>query len=416
MVKKILLTKGLLAFMAVLLWPTDVSAWDTGPDPMTGKYDKYFDRPTHFPNFEESRDWPNNMSYYVAVRLGKSGNRLENYEVAVYDQYDVLRACSRSYDKDGDLCSLSIWGTDGDTFRFEIIYGDDFENPTIERIPELTVPFKTNFSTGNKSHPYWLTLPAPTILDETSVTAPEAETNANVRVLRTINANEWGTICLPFAMSEEQVKAAFGENVKLGDYVGNDVTYEDDDETIVQSIKVKFNTVNEMEANHPYIIKVASKITQFEIEGVDIVALGDNEDPSVDRDEYRTGSGTRKDPYVYHYNSFIGNYENGFLVPDLCLFLSGGKFWYSVGSTPMMGFRGYFDFLDYLPEADTSSARIGISIIDEVVGIASTEQEPCLPSAIYTLDGRKVSEQSMSHHTQLKKGIYIIGGKKYVIK
>ena len=41
------------------------------------------------------------------------------------------------------------------------------------------------------------------VLEETSTTAPEASNGAvKVRVLRTILANEWSTICLPFAMTE----------------------------------------------------------------------------------------------------------------------------------------------------------------------------------------------------------------------
>ena len=40
------------------------------------------------------------------------------------------------------------------------------------------------------------------VLDELSTTAPEKATGVNVTVKRTINANEWSTICLPFDMSE----------------------------------------------------------------------------------------------------------------------------------------------------------------------------------------------------------------------
>ena len=41
-----------------------------------------------------------------------------------------------------------------------------------------------------------------------------------VRVKRTINANEWSTICLPFAITAEQVKGVFGDDVQLGDFTG----------------------------------------------------------------------------------------------------------------------------------------------------------------------------------------------------
>lgn len=77
-----------------------------------------------------------------------------------------------------------------------------------------------------------------------------AETNANVRVRRTIKAGEWNTICLPFAMTAEQVKGAFGNDVQIGDF--NDYEFDGD------VISVKFRNATAIEANHPYIIKVAT--------------------------------------------------------------------------------------------------------------------------------------------------------------
>ena len=141
---------------------TDAQAWDSEPDPETGKYDKYFDRPTHFPDWHQPSTWANNMAYFVAVRIGDSEERLENYEIAVYDQNNCLRHCGRSYPNDGNLCALTIMGTEGDEFHFRIIYGDDFDHPIIKTRPGLTVPFETDFVTGNKVTPYWMTLPTAT--------------------------------------------------------------------------------------------------------------------------------------------------------------------------------------------------------------------------------------------------------------
>ena len=88
-----------------------------------------------------------------------------------------------------------------------------------------------------------------TVLDETSTTAPEAATGVDVRVKRTIKAGEWSTICLPFAMTEAQCKAAFGSDVQIGDFTGYEAT-EDDDGNIV-GLKVNFKNATEIEANHP---------------------------------------------------------------------------------------------------------------------------------------------------------------------
>lgn len=377
-------------------------AWDSEPDG-NGKYDKYYDRPTHFPDWQQPSDWPNAEYYLVCARLGAKGPRVENYEVAVYDQDNKLRHCSRSMAKDDHLCVLTIKGTEGNKFHCKIIYGD-FDNPTIVDVPE-TFGFSTNDIVGSKEEPFYLTLPGRTYLSETDKEVPEAATGANVTVERTINAGEWSTICLPFAMTTEQVKAAFGDDVKLGDFTGCNVTYEDDEETVKQ-INVNFEAATAIEANHPYIIKVAADVTEINVDGVDIVA---EEEPSVDCD--RIGKGTKKDPYKW--NSFVGNYENGFLVPDQTLFLSGGKFWYSTGKTPMMAFRGYFDFYDVLSEADASEARIAMTFDDsgvtDVQPVTMVSQQTAQPGQPYDLQGRKVSGQ-------LKRGLYIINGKKFQVR
>ena len=245
-----------------------------------------------------------------------------------------------------------------------------------------------------------------TVLDETSTAAPEAATGVDIRVKRSIKANQWSTICLPFDMSEAQVKEAFGDDVKLADFDGIESTYADEDESIVTAIKVKFNTVSSIEANHPYIIKVSAPISEFTVDGVDIVV---EEEPSVDKDEYRTGSGTKKDPYVYHYNSFVGSYVCQTAVPEYCLFLSENIFWYSTGATMMKGFRGYFDFYDVLSEVEEAGARILVSVDEgETTGIANANVNLNANENYFNLNGQQV--------TTPKHGVFIKGGKKVVVK
>lgn len=237
-----------------------------------------------------------------------------------------------------------------------------------------------------------------TILDENSTTAPDASGGpVDVRVLRTIAAGNWSTICLPFAMTAEQVTAAFGNDVELADFTG--VQTIEDGSNIV-GLTVNFSEVTAIEANHPYIIKVNEAVSSFTVDGVDI----DPEvEPSVDMDEYRTGSGTKKDPYVYHYNSFVGTYVANTCVPDLSLFLNGNKFYYSKGANLMKAFRGYFDFYDVLTEVENASVKMFVFVDDEetkVEGISAAEAE----DTIYDLNGRKVLKP--------QHGVYIVNGKK----
>lgn len=244
------------------------------------------------------------------------------------------------------------------------------------------------------------------ILDELSTTAPENATGVNVTVKRTINANEWSTICLPFAMTDAQMKSTFGDDVQLADYDGIESTYDADDN--VKNINVKFNVATAIEANHPYIIKLTNAISSFTVEDVSIEV---EDEPSVDKDEYRTGSGTKKDPYVYHYNSFVGSYIAATYIPDECLFLSENKFWYSTGLTKMKAYRAYFDFYDVLSEVENASANVLFVIFDETTGIESLNIDHSKltnDAQMYNLAGQKINK--------IYNGIVIQNGVKRIIK
>lgn len=383
----------------LLLWigTSQAWAWDSEPD-SNGKYDELFDRPTYFPDWEQPSTWPNAMYYRCEVHQGHNGPVLENYEIAVYDQEGALRHCQRSIARDDHHCVLTIRGTEGETFHFQVIYGSDFQNPVIVDVPSLECAFQTNVIVGS-GDPFVIDIPGRTFLDEHDTELPAAEAGVDVTVRRTIKGGEWGTICLPFAMTAEQIATAFGPDTKLGDFQGCDVTYANEDEEIVQSIKVKFESVTAMEANRPYIIKVQNDVTAFSVDGVDVNPVAK---PEVKRDKVKT-----------LYNRFIGNYQDQFLVPAQCLFLSSGKFYYSAGKTQMMAYRAYFDFYDLLPEAENASARISLTIDDEISAVPSVAM-PSQPkdqaASFYDLQGRKVSP------TQLKRGFYIQNNKKIFVR
>jgi len=228
------------------------------------------------------------------------------------------------------------------------------------------------------------------VLDETSTVAPVAATGVNVKVKRTINANEWSTICLPFAMSEEQVKAAFGNDVELKDFSSWSSEKNTDDEIV--SINVGFTSVSAIEANHPYVIKVSTAISEFTVDGVDI-------DPADA--EVVVGKGKTK-------GTFYGNYVAGTEVPEENLFISGNKFYYSTGSTTIKAFRGYFELKDVLDSYyDEAPSRVVFDFGD-VTGIQKISAQGQNDGIYYDLSGRRVEKPS--------KGVFIVNGKKVIIK
>jgi len=231
------------------------------------------------------------------------------------------------------------------------------------------------------------------VLDETSLTAPEASNGeVNVLVKRTINANEWSTICLPFAMTEAQVKAAFGNDVQLADATGYEAVTDEMDDEIVTGIRINFTDVDAIEENHPYIIKVSSAISSFDVDGVTV-----NPASSITNRRKKIGNKS----YI------VGNYAPGADVPEFGLFLSGNRFWYSTGATKLKAFRAYFDLNDVLTEVENAAARISFSFDDnETTGI--TDVKAAGDGKVYDLRGQVVKTPA--------KGIYVKDGKKVVIK
>ena len=231
-------------------------------------------------------------------------------------------------------------------------------------------------------------------LDENSTVMPEAAEGVDVKVLRTIKANQWSTLCLPFDMTAEQVTAAFGEGVQLADFNGYEIVKDGDD---IVGVTVKFNSISAVEANHPCLIKVTEQVKEFT---ADNVTIDPEEEPTV-----AAVKRTRK-----QWSELIGTYVAQTEVPEKTLFLSDNKFWYSTGATTMKAFRAYFDFYDVLTEVDEAFSRFALVFEEETTGIKSIDngQLTIDNGAVYDLQGRRVKNP--------KRGLYILSGKKVVIK
>lgn len=239
------------------------------------------------------------------------------------------------------------------------------------------------------------------VLDENYPAVPEATTGeVDILVKRTIKANQWSTICLPFKMTEAQVYSAFGNGVQVAEFKEGEKGYEVKDDG---SIEVSFiNTVVSgtgvyIYANWPYIIKTSTDISEFEVKA----KITPNEEGAVDI--YAT---TGKEPETLR--KFIGTFHAGTIIPQNNLFLSDNKFYYSVGKTKCKAFRAYFWFKDVLADLNSAGSRITLQFNDDsTTGIRNLRGEET-DATIYDLQGRRVKKQS--------KGLYIVNNKKVVIK
>jgi len=221
-------------------------------------------------------------------------------------------------------------------------------------------------------------------------------------VNRTINANEWSTLCLPFAMTADQLKDAFGTDVKLAKFTG--YVKENDNADNIVGIHVNFESMDVaqgLKANYPCLIRTSLDITDFTLE----TSIQPNQDKAnVVYDNGKEGI------HKQIYGIFYGTLKAGDMVPQNGLFLNGNKFYYSTGNTAIKAFRGYFEFVHVLTSVeDANNVKVDFNIDGNTTLIngLSTSQDG---SAVYTIDGKHMG----SDMERLHRGIYIQNGKKVV--
>lgn len=294
-----------------------------------------------------------------------------------------------------------IKGTDGILLNIPLTADESLQDGTV-LTGTLTDIIFSNSSSGQKNFEnveFTITIDENAgfvDLFETDEVAPEDANGADVRVYRTFTDGEWSTICLPFDMTEEQVKAAFGDGVELGDFADWEAL--ENDKGDVSFINLSFDPVTAIEANHPYIIKTTAATYPFVVEGVTIAA---DEEPSV---EVKHSSRIR--------SYMVGTYVANTTVPNNNLFLSGNKFWYSTGKTKMKAFRAYFELYDVLTSVETVGAKIFINYDGNPTSIEGVRTVEDGNNDIYSVSGQYMGKDAK----RLQRGVYIVNGKKVVKK
>ena len=239
-------------------------------------------------------------------------------------------------------------------------------------------------------------------LDENSQVAPKASDGKVDLVLkRTLKANEWSTICVPFALNSTALKAAFGDaTYELGQLAGYEVEYDENDKDKITGLNVSFTKVAGAKANTPLIIKVSKDFDVTSVINAQISPASTKFAVTVfDEDTFEEVETC----------SMTGTYVAQTVVPANSLFLSDNQFWYSTGLTKMKGLRAYFTFNDVLTSVKDAGSRIKFSLSD-----GDTQTEIQIPELMpmdgeyYDLKGQRVETPS--------KGIYIKDGKKVVVK
>jgi hypothetical protein len=197
-------------------------------------------------------------------------------------------------------------------------------------------------------------------------------------------------------MTEDQLKTAFGDDVKVASF--DSWTYDE-----VNGITIDFASVSSITNGVPYLIKVSSPISEFQLEGVILkTKLSPTE---VEGDE---GNGSMNGNFVYT------------TMNDKDLFIQDNKFYYSIQGQTIKGLRATFKFKDWDDQVIAASRGM-LSIDGSIVGgnDGSTGIDPssfvvAKTGKVYSMTGAYMGE--IENMNSLPKGVYIVDGKKVVIK
>lgn len=244
-------------------------------------------------------------------------------------------------------------------------------------------------------------------LDEESTTVPTATTEPVIaKVKRSIKAGQWSTICLPFAMTSEQLTEAFGDGVELAEFKGYEV--EDNNYIDASGITLQFTKLAETAgtvANNPYLIKVTNDITYDEGFTVKNVTL----DPRNNARVSITKEDDDLNAYTIHFFAYLIKSK----LPKNSFFISESKFYKVTTSDKYIkGFRAGFRLTNINP---AFAKPMSIDIDGETTGIFEINaNERTLTDGVYTINGQYVGKNVDSD--TLPKGVYIINGKKKIVK
>ena len=230
---------------------------------------------------------------------------------------------------------------------------------------------------------------APTTLslsEENTSLGIDSDTYGNVTVDRTLKkADSWNTFCVPFAMTAEQLAAnKITEVRKLENTVENG-----------GSVVLNFSEpVTEIEAGVPYIVKVGEAVSQITVNGVAVKVA----EPA---------------PLEVGSVNMLGNYGQMSITGDQ-YFISDNKFYRAADKkVTVKGFRAYITLDEVMVGVNQMLINIdgNVTAIEDVLG-----EDVDTTVNVYTIDGVCVKSGVKSSEALdgLRKGIYIVNGKKVV--
>lgn len=207
--------------------------------------------------------------------------------------------------------------------------------------------------------------------------------SAEVHLKRTFSANSWNSLCVPFAISEAEVKDQFGNDAKVAKFTGATAT------------TLEFSTCTGIEAGKPYLVYIPEGATQtkFTFKGVTAFA-------SQPTDVVLQGSTNEKTTFHgYFYKS---------TAPKGSYVLRKNLVYHLVSDMDIKGFRAVL--ID-----GTNATRVFTqwSLDGTTTGIGNIDATVIQRYNVYNTNGQMVRHAATSLD-DLPHGVYIVNGKKVI--
>lgn len=216
-----------------------------------------------------------------------------------------------------------------------------------------------------------------------------ADGTYNVRTNRLFKKGEWTSLWLPFNLTMDEVKEHFGDNTKVAKFTGIVNT---NDSTVIT-----FDVIQEgIQANVPYLLKVNNNDELTDIGNFQQKEVKGSENKAEITIDGSTAKG------IYNYNDLPQNVY--YMKGDSAIALS-------TGSEAIKALQAYF------VTTNAVNKIITYKVTDsETTGIESIRIKPTDMNAdIYNINGQLIRKGTTGLNN-LPKGIYIVNGKKYIVK
>lgn len=260
----------------------------------------------------------------------------------------------------------------------------------------------------------------------------QADNNSNqiLRLKRDLNINNWNSLVLPVNLNAGQVKLAFGGDTKLAQLdraEGNRIYF--------KCVSLDDNEATAISAGKLYIINPQLAMTEdewvshrnsnynieynkyYKINQVTFKTENQINSPLVYDKDFQTGaSSDGKMRMAGTYVSLTKTNENP--IPACSYVISGGKWMYAVnGVSKVQGLRGWIETskdntskslifnIDGVDEEEVSTGIDGLFVNGAETNTSISK------TGVYSLSGQKISD-----NTNLPKGIYIVNGRKMIVK